>query len=80
MGGGEKITLPAGRVTNASSSSADFLAGIGTLRLTQVAGFHRAGPSTTLDKALSNCETDYSRKHPIVKDYLRKIAAVQGGR
>ena len=31
------------------SSSADFLAGFGTLQL-QVAGFHRAGPSTTLDK------------------------------
>ena len=34
-----------------TSSSADLLAGFGTLQM-QVAGLHRAGPSATLDKAM----------------------------
>jgi len=39
------------RVSNPHLS---FAAGFGTLALCQVAGFHRAVPSTTLDKALCN--------------------------
>ena len=41
-------------------------AGLGTLRFTQVAGLHRAVPSTTLDKVF-NCKRYYSRFFHIVK-------------
>jgi hypothetical protein len=51
MGGKEKSVLPKGQTDGNTSSSADLLAGFGTL-LSQVAGLHRAGPSATLDKAI----------------------------
>ena len=45
-------------------------AGFGTLRFPQVAGLHRAVPSTALDKVF-NCGTDYSRLLPFVKNCFR---------
>ena len=45
-------------------------AGFGTLRFPQVAGLHRAVPSTALDKVF-NCGTDYSRLSPFVKNCFR---------
>jgi hypothetical protein len=47
----KKPPVPGGRVVSIRTSSADFLAGFGTLQM-QVAGLHRAGPSATLDKAV----------------------------
>ena len=52
-------------VSNPHLSSA---AGFGTL-LSQVAGFHRAVPSTTLDKAGMQLPVDYNRKFPFVKSF-----------
>ena len=53
-------------VSNPHLSSA---AGFGTL-LSQVAGFHRAVPSTTLDKAGMQLLDDYSRKSSFVNTRL----------
>ena len=50
--GETKTALPQGGRAGIQSSSADFLAGFGTLQ-SQVAGLHRAGPSATLDKGYS---------------------------
>ncbi|EDN01325.1 hypothetical protein BACCAP_00893 [Pseudoflavonifractor capillosus ATCC 29799] len=47
------LRRPAERMESVPSSSFDSLAGFGTLRNAQVAGFHRAVPSTALDKAYS---------------------------
>ena len=66
-------------VSNPHLSSA---AGFGTT-FSQVAGFHRAVPSTTLDKACMQLFVDYNRIFPFVKssdlivhnsdiDFLRK--------
>jgi len=56
-------------VSNPHLSSA---AGFGTLpdRSLQVAGFHRAVPSTALDKACMQLLDDYSRILSFVKSYL----------
>ncbi len=48
------------------SSSFDLLAGFGTLLEQQVAGFHRAGPSTSLDES-------YSIADGIVSDFFRTV-------
>ena len=53
-------------VSNPHLSSA---AGFGTL-LTQVAGFHRAVPSTALDKAGMQLLDDYSRNLSFVKAFI----------
>ena len=56
-------------VSNPHLSSA---AGFGTL-LSQVAGFHRAVPSTTLDKAGMQLLVDYNRKFPFVKSFALNV-------
>ena len=47
-------------------------AGFGTLRIAQVAGFHRAVPSTALDKVF-NCVSMIDRFCPFVNSFLAKF-------
>ena len=82
LSGHKKSALPEGQNDKCSSpSSFDSFAGFGTLR-PQVAGFHWAVPSTTLDKAVQ-LYLDYTKTAANVKHLLSisaNFSRLSGGR
>ena len=54
-----------------SNPHLSFAAGFGTLALYQVAGFHRAGPSTALDKAVCSLHIHFTQILAFVKSFCK---------